>query len=111
MKLYTSSFSNKGTNVRGISIARGVPGWFIGLSYHPLNPTISLLEEYKRNQISWEDYQYVYQRDVLRELDPWRVAYILGDEAILLCWETSGFCHRHLVADWMRNAGIDIEEL
>lgn len=34
------------------------------------------------------------------------------DKVVLLCWEGPGkFCHRHLVADWLRkNAGIKICE-
>lgn len=30
---------------------------------------------------------------------------------VLVCYEQKGFCHRHLVADWMTNAGIPVKEL
>jgi uncharacterized protein (DUF488 family) len=35
-----------------------------------------------------------------------------ASQATLLCWEKPGdFCHRHLVADWLRNAGYEISEI
>jgi len=35
----------------------------------------------------------------------------LGENAVLLCWEKDGFCHRHLVADWLQEKlGIEIKE-
>lgn len=24
-----------------------------------------------------------------------------GKDVVLCCWEKSGFCHRHLVAEWL----------
>ncbi len=37
----------------------------------------------------------------------------LGHNPVLLCWEKPGdFCHRMVVADWLRNsAGIEVREL
>jgi uncharacterized protein (DUF488 family) len=37
----------------------------------------------------------------------------LGEDAILLCWESpEKFCHRHLVADWLsKKLDIKITEL
>ena len=34
-----------------------------------------------------------------------------GKDIVLVCYEIpSDFCHRHLVADWLRERGFDIEE-
>jgi uncharacterized protein (DUF488 family) len=31
---------------------------------------------------------------------------------VLLCYEKSGdFCHRHLVAEWLRRYGYEVKEL
>jgi uncharacterized protein (DUF488 family) len=48
----------------------------------------------------------------LDKLDPGEVAYELGSEAVLLCWEAPGrFCHRRLVATWLEEAlGVDVPE-
>ena len=37
----------------------------------------------------------------------------LGHNPILLCWEEPGdFCHRMVVADWLRtSAGVEVKEL
>jgi hypothetical protein len=30
---------------------------------------------------------------------------------VLLCWERNGNCHRHIVAKWLRENGIECEEV
>ena len=53
----------------------------------------------------------LYQEFILSRLDPLQVAQELGHGSILLCWEKPGeFCHRIVVADWLREAGIEVEE-
>ena len=53
-----------------------------------------------------------YQEEVLSFLDPKKVVKDLGPESILLCWERPDrFCHRHIVAEWLRKAGYDVWEL
>lgn len=53
----------------------------------------------------------LYQEFILSRLDPLQVAQELGQGSILLCWEKPGeFCHRIVVADWLREAGIEVEE-
>ena len=56
-------------------------------------------------------YTKTFHERVLNKLDPRQVAQELSDDAVLMCYEKSGdFCHRHLVADWLRTAGIAVEE-
>ena len=55
----------------------------------------------------------LYKAEVLDRLDPMRVITDLGgDNFIMLCWEAPGeFCHRRVVAAWMRkHTGVLIEE-
>jgi len=53
----------------------------------------------------------IYQAKVLFRLDPLQVAKELGQDSILLCWEKpEEFCHRIVVAEWLREAGIEVEE-
>jgi hypothetical protein len=35
----------------------------------------------------------------------------LLDGTVLLCWERNGNCHRHTVAAWLRENGIECEEV
>ena len=56
----------------------------------------------------------LYKAEVLDRLDPMRVIREMGgDDFIMCCWEPPGeFCHRRVVAAWMRKeTGLLIEEL
>lgn len=51
-------------------------------------------------------------RAQLSELDVMAVVAEVGDGAVMLCWEsTDSNCHRRLVAEWMRAAGVDVVEI
>lgn len=97
-----------------ISIALYPPKGWDGLSYPKLAPTQKLLYEYRQN-LNEEKYSDDYEK-MLSKLKPMDVVADLknlaGDkEIVLLCYEKpSDFCHRHLVADWLWNAGYSIEE-
>ena len=82
-----------------------------------LLPDISLEKRWKDNKgvILEEDnnklYVFEYYRTVLMKLDPEEV-YNKLNNSVLLCYEDSDdFCHRHIVADWLRAAGFECEEL
>lgn len=95
-----------------ISIALSSPRWFKGRKYLALAPSGDLLDAFKNRRINDAQYTQIYQAQVLDRLDPRQVHADLGDETILLCWEASGkFCHRHLVAAWLKQAGFMIEEV
>ncbi len=101
----------KGDN--GVSIAAKCPHWFNGRQYKKLAPNYSLLMAYKNNLINEVEYTEQYYKEVLNNLDARQIYEELGEDAVLLCWEKSGsFCHRHLVADWLRNKlGVEVLEL
>jgi uncharacterized protein (DUF488 family) len=116
--IYTSYFSSKKYNKEdGISIARYNKFWK-GSSYQYLYPSPKLLawwkslpkEEQLRKEII-DQYCQAYYEETLMDLNPHAVAAEL-DEKVLLCYEKSeDFCHRHLVAAWLRHYGYAVEEL
>jgi hypothetical protein len=60
-----------------------------------------------------ETFMPLYKAQVLDKLDPHKIIKDLGgDNFIMLCWEDPGvFCHRRVVAAWMRNhTGVLVEE-
>ena len=64
---------------------------------------------------NFDVYEKIYD-EVLNKLDPHRVVEHLyeisrGKDVALVCYEAPDkFCHRHLVADWLTNAGYKCEE-
>jgi hypothetical protein len=81
--------------------------------YKPLCPTWKIIQDYKRQIISKEEYTRIYIGYFLNNLDAAKVYQELGNDAILLCWERPNkFCHRHIVAEWLSNSlNIQITEL
>ena len=73
-------------------------------------PTDSLLEGYRKKQISWEEYEKQYnklliERDVLKNKD-----ISIFDNACLLCSEsTAKQCHRRLAAEYIAMVSKDIK--
>jgi len=109
--MYTSYYAKNSDSPNAVSIAIYTPRWFSGRTYKKLAPTPSILETYKRTG-DVQLYVDSYTRDVLSKLDVHEVWKELGPEAILLCYESpEKFCHRHIVAKWLRDAGYEIEEI
>lgn len=123
------------SNVIPISIAGIAPKGYKGLQYKKLAPKYSFFSKWKENHDN-EYYIKNYNELVLKDLDPASVVAdlysMLPDPAktflknesgdapwtnddchiALVCYEKSGdFCHRHLVADWLNQAGYDVKEL
>jgi hypothetical protein len=95
----------------GVNIAiKPAPG-FSGASYPDLYPKWSFLSQYKKDGDE-AAYTEAYYAEVLSKLNPQKVWNDLKDST-LLCWEKSGsFCHRRIVADWIRdNVGVSVPEL
>ena len=92
-----------------ISIARYLPKGINILQYLKAAPKDQVLWRYKKD---WDKEAYIraYERQ-LAELDVDEVWADL-DGKILLCHEKPGdFCHRHLLAQWFRDAGYRCEEI
>lgn len=124
MKLYTSYFARvEKLREMGydnlVCISGYAPKWFNNeerrsLRYFPLlAPRSSWWREWHDNNLGNDWYVKQYYDTVLSELNPNEVVEELGDKAVMLCYEKPGdFCHRHLVADWIRtNTGVEVEEV
>jgi len=90
-----------------VGISQGVPAWYKGRVEKCLAPSWAMLK------LSPEEYDSQYKAAVLSKLDPKAIFELLGDNAVMLCWEEPGFrCHRRLVAEWLEaNLGITITEV
>jgi hypothetical protein len=120
-------------NVIPVSIAGKAPDWYKGIQYKKLAPKLKFFEEWKKNKDN-EAYTLNYNRLVLADLDIYDVireicnrlddkdtdllyktdSYIQDSTQVniaLVCYEKPGkFCHRHLVAEWFRQNGIEVKE-
>jgi len=115
MKIYTSYFGNLralgNAGIMPISIARYSPKWYDGARFPGVAPTSYMLS----GACSHEEYLKKYQ-EILNRLDPHQVikniqAFSGGRDVALCCYEKPGdFCHRHLLSEWLRNNGYDVNE-
>lgn len=92
-----------------VSIARKTPVGFPGKRYMQLAPTSQMLYEVKQTN-NKEKYTQQF-RELLSKLNVHEVVKELGEDAILTCYEGyDKFCHRHIVADWLRESGYEVSE-
>jgi len=106
-----TSYFAKYKHPDGVNIAiKPAPG-FSGPSYPALYPKWSFLKKYKDDGDEYA-YTLAYHEQVLGNLDPQEVWNDLKDHT-LLCWEKSGkFCHRRIVADWLKKTiGANVPEV
>lgn len=114
--IHTSYFSSRKYKPKdGVSVARYCKFWR-GSTFEALVPSEGLLWWWKHlsseeQNESQQYYEYLYREQTLSKLNPAEVAMIL-DGKTLLCYEKTGdFCHRHIIAKWLREAGFECEEL
>ena len=119
MKIYTSYYAKIKKIPQDmflISIAGKCPDFYHGQEYKILAPKWSFFKIWKENHDN-DFYIKHFDEEVLSKLDPHQVVndfYFLsgGKDVVLLCYEKSNdFCHRHLVADWLKKAGYECKEL
>ena len=121
--IYTSYFAKLKSlpeDVIPISICAKTPDWYKGLQYKKLAPKYDFFTKWKINHDN-EYYIKCFNEQVLSKLN----AKIVYDDFLhrcdrfpmeepdfcLLCYEKpSEFCHRHLIADWFCNNGIECKE-
>lgn len=135
--IYTSYFAaakRLDKDVSPIAICRTVPKGYKGEQYIALAPSYDILREYKETG-DRENFTQRFYSEILDKLDPFEVIKHLNSlaspwvrdrtfemgEAVafnplyhvaLLCYEKSyDFCHRHLVAEWLRSHWIECSEL
>lgn len=82
-----------------------------GVEYHyaaPLAPTKELLDGYKEGNISWLQYEEIYN-DLLEHRDLGTITPEELDSACILCSEpTADQCHRRLAAEYLQGKYQDI---
>lgn len=117
MKIYTSYFS-KGkkltdAGIKMIGIALKPPTWYYGVTVHDVAPTPSIL--YGAN--TEEEYTRRFRAEVLARVNARAFVDKItqmsqGHDIALCCYEKPGdFCHRHIVAEWLKEQlGIEVDE-
>lgn len=122
--IYTSYFAKLKAlpdNVIPISICGKAPEWYKGLQYKKVAPKYGFFMEWKQNHDN-DYYIKCFKEQVLDTLDASTVVADLkriagtvengeGKDIALICYEKPfDFCHRHLVADWLKQNGVPCEE-
>lgn len=118
MRIYTSYFSNskklQQAGIKVIGIALYPPRWFYGISLKQVSPTKSILFAKDQTQ---EEYIRRYKTEVLASQDMGQFLKAVeaasgGQDVALCCYEKPGdFCHRHILADWIKEkTGVEIKE-
>ena len=122
--IYTSYFAKLKAlpdNVIPVSICGKAPEWYKGLQYKKVAPKYGFFMEWKQNHDN-DYYIKCFKEQVLDTLD---VSTVVADlkrivgtvengedkDIALICYEKpSDFCHRHLVAEWLKQNGVPCEE-
>lgn len=114
--IYTSYFGqlkNLPDDFEPICIARWKPKWYTGKVFLTLAPSDSLLRWWKNSKqdaAAEEQYRKQYM-SMLKTHKAAAIERIInniadGKTPVLICFEKDGFCHRHLVADWLNEHGV-----
>lgn len=118
MKIYTSYFGNsrklQQAGIKVVGIALYPPKWFYGISMKQVSPTKSIL--FAKNQTE-EEYIRRYKAEVLAKQDMRQFLKTVemasgGQDVALCCYEKpEDFCHRHILAEWIKEkTGVEIKE-
>lgn len=118
--IYTTYFAKLRSlpnNVVPVAICAKTPDWYAGAQYRKLAPKYDFFMEWKRNHDE-EAFRRAFKEQVTDKLDADSVVKELqsivfdkSEEIALVCYEKStDFCHRHLVAEWLRDNGYECEE-
>lgn len=112
--IYTSYWGNLKNLVRRfgkekiINISRWNNFWK-GKKCSMLYPAEQLLKDYKSGKVSKEEYRSIYLEYL------WKLnvdnCYKVFNECVFVCYEREGFCHRHLIKEWLNYFGYECEEV
>lgn len=114
MKLYTSYFAKlkelQSKGIIPISIARKPPYWFTGEQLLWLAPPNWLIKYPEEEYVPFYK-KYILDKFYVAEVIKRLKAKYRGKEIALLCYEKStSFCHRHVLAKWLNDGGLEVEE-
>ena len=120
--IYTTYFAKLKTlpeHITPIAICAKAPVGYNGPSYRALAPKYDFFMQWKATRDN-DYYIKCYNEQVIANLNPARVVAELyaqagstscqGDIALVCFEKSTDFCHRHLVADWLRAHGYASEE-
>ena len=95
-----------------IAISGRPPEWYKGLWWKFLAPSWDIFSKWKNKIINDDEYTDRFFKEILSKvnIDELKDQLQQIQNPILLCYEKDGFCHRHLVADWLNYHGIVCEE-
>ena len=116
--IYTTYFAklrNLPDSITPIAICGKAPDWYHGAQYKKLAPRWGFFSEWKKTR---DNHYYVrcFDEQVLSNLDVNGVledlrSLSLTDDIALVCYEKpEDFCHRHLVANWLRENNVPVKE-
>lgn len=121
MKIYTSSYYKYRGN-RGVQIFRSKPTYAkVYRSLPTLYPSWDSIKKW--NNVRDMDVKFVQRIrtldkckrnywEYLSKVGPDRVLSLLSDGDVLLCWGgKSTECHRSVLAEWLRQYGVEVEEI
>lgn len=113
--IYTGYYANipfyARHNLTLVSISGRPPEGFSGLHFKQLAPSWSIFSEWQKTK-NEALYTHRFFTEILSKINVNDLKYELTrlQDPILLCYEKEGFCHRHLVRDWLNSFGIECEE-
>ena len=116
MIIATSYFGNLKNVKNPIAICGKSPDWYNGPQYKVLAPKYSFFKDYKDGIIDEAGYTSQFYSQVLSSLKQEDVInklksfYPNEEEITLICYEKpEEFCHRHIVANWLEEAGYEVK--
>ena len=112
--IYTTYFAqlrNLPPDIIPISICGKAPDWYKGIQYKKLAPKYGFFMKWKQDHDNDYYIEHFHSEvlDLLNINDVIMQLYTLsGDKDIaLVCYEKpTDFCHRHLVAEWIKEVGL-----
>lgn len=109
MKVMTASHASKpaltkkqinaGYMIADITIKSYSPGFYF------LTPTWDLVNGFKSGSISEEEYKKLYFKLINEKTSDYKIKKLSKKNLILVCYCTSGFCHRYLAAEFLVEKG------
>lgn len=78
-------------------------------------PRYWFFQKWKNKEIDNDEYAKMFKKEVLDKINKKGIKDFLEsfqEDVFLLCYEKSGdFCHRHIVANWIRHElGLEVQE-
>lgn len=115
--IYTTYFANLRNlpdSIMPVSICLKAPAWFRGFQYKALAPKYAFFARWKETKDN-DYYIRCFRAEVLDSLSAEQVLRVFsvmsnGDIALVCYEKPTEFCHRHLVAAWLRENGISCRE-